>query len=57
MRGQYYQSLIGMLHWVCKVGQIDILVAVLMLSQYVVLPSEGHLQLVFHIFAYLKYHK
>ena len=28
-----------------------------MLSRYVVSPREGHLQQVFHLFAYLKHHK
>jgi hypothetical protein len=56
-RGQYYQSLIGVLRWICELGHIDILVAVSMLSRYVVSPREGHLQQLFHIFAYLKHHK
>ena len=56
-RGQYYQSLIGVLRWICELGQIDIMVAVSMLSRYVVSPCEGHLQQVFHLFAYLKHHK
>jgi hypothetical protein len=34
-----------------------VLVAVSMLSHYAVSPREGHLQQVFHIFAYLKHHK
>jgi hypothetical protein len=54
--GQYYQSLIGVLRWICKLGRVDILVAVSMLSRYVVAPREGHLQQVFHLFAYLKHH-
>jgi hypothetical protein len=56
-RGQYYQSLIGVLRWICELGRLDILVAVSMLSRYVVSPREGHLQQVFHIFAYMKHHK
>jgi hypothetical protein len=27
-RGQYYQSLIGVLRWICELGRIDIMVAV-----------------------------
>jgi hypothetical protein len=27
-RGQYYQSLIGVLQWICELGRIDVLVAV-----------------------------
>jgi hypothetical protein len=56
-RGQYYQSLIGVLRWICELGRVDILVAVSMLSRYVVSPRDGHLQQVFHLFAYLKHHK
>jgi hypothetical protein len=56
-RGQYYQSLIGVLRWICELGRLDILVPVSMLSRYVVSPREGHLQQVFHVFAYLKHHK
>jgi hypothetical protein len=56
-RGQYYQSLIGELRWICELGRVDVLVAVSMLSRYVVAPREGHLQQVFHLFAYLKHHK
>jgi len=33
---------------------MDIIVPVMMLSRYLVSPREGHLQQVFHIFAYLK---
>jgi hypothetical protein len=55
--GQYYQSLIGVLRWICELGQLNILVAVSMLSHYVVSPREGHLEQVFHLFAYLKHHK
>lgn len=33
------------------------MVVISMLLQYVVLPYEGHLQPVFHIFAYLEHHK
>jgi hypothetical protein len=57
-RGQYYyQSLIGVLHWICELGRLNIMVLVSMLSRYVVSPQEGHLQQVFHMFAYMKHHK
>jgi ribosomal protein S14 len=55
--GQYYQSLIGVLRWICELGRLDILVAISMLSRYVVSPREGHLEQVFHLFADLKHHK
>jgi hypothetical protein len=54
---QNYQSLIGVLWWIFELGRIDVMVALLMLSYYVVSPWEGHLQQVFHLFAYLKHHK
>jgi hypothetical protein len=50
----YYQGLIGVLRWITELGQIDILVAVPMLSRHSVNPRRGHLEQVFHIFAYLK---
>ena len=56
-RSQYYQSLIGVLRWICELGRVDILVAVSMLSRFLMSPREGHLQQVFHLFAYLKHHK
>ena len=56
-RGQYYQSLIGVLRWICELGRLDVMVPVSMLSRYVVSPREGHLQQVFHVFAYMKHHK
>jgi hypothetical protein len=49
-RGQKYQSLVGVLRWICELGCIDVLmycwllVAVSMLSSYVVSPQGGHLQ-------------
>ena len=52
----YYASLIGILRWMVEMGRLDITCEVSMLSSYVALPREGHLQQVFHIFAYLKVH-
>ena len=52
-----YQSLIGTLRWIVEMGRIDIICEVSMLSSFVAMPREGHLQQVFHIFGYLKtYH-
>jgi len=56
-RTNYYQGLIGVLRWSVELGRIDIMVAVSMLSRYLVNPREGHLEEVFHIFAYLKSHR
>ena len=52
----YYQSLIGILRWIVEMGRIDITTEVSMLSSFVAMPREGHLNQVLHIFAYLKSH-
>jgi hypothetical protein len=51
-RASYYQGLIGVLCWITELGRIDILAAVAMLSRHSVAPRWGHLEQVFHIFAY-----
>jgi hypothetical protein len=52
-----YQSLIGILRWIVELGRVEICLEVSMLSSHLVLPREGHLEQVFHIFAHLKkYH-
>jgi hypothetical protein len=55
-RANYFQGLIGVLRWICELGRIDIIVEVSMLSRFLAAPREGHLEQVFHIFAYLKSH-
>ena len=50
---QYYQELIGVLRWAIEIGRVDILLEVALLSTHLALPREGHLQQVYHIFAYL----
>jgi hypothetical protein len=53
----YYQSLIGILHWIVELGRVDICLEVSVMSSHLVLPREGHLEQTLHIFAYLKkYH-
>ena len=52
----YFMSFIGILRWMVELGRIDICCEVSMLSSYLALPREGHLDQIFHIFAYLKYH-
>ena len=52
----YYQGLIGVLRWICEIGRIDILMPVSLMSRYLVSARQGHLEQVFHIFAYLKHH-
>jgi hypothetical protein len=55
-RANYFQGLIGVLRWMCELGRIDILYDVAVLSSHLAMPREGHLDQVFHIFAYLKHH-
>jgi hypothetical protein len=55
-RPNFYQSQIGILRWCVELGRIDIISEVSMLSAYLCLPHEGHLEAVFHVFAYLGMH-
>jgi hypothetical protein len=55
-RATFYQSQIGILRWCVEFGRIDIITEVSMLSTYLYLPREGHLESVFHVFAYLGLH-
>eukprot|EP00978_Attheya_sp_CCMP212_P035677 scaffold156772_cov26-Attheya_sp.AAC.1 len=52
-----YQNLIGVLRWAVELGHIDIHVDVALLSSHLAMPRKGHLDQVFHIFAYLKKYK
>ena len=52
----YYQGLIGILRWICELGRLDIIMPVSLLSRYLAQAREGHLNQVFHIYAYLKEH-
>jgi hypothetical protein len=56
-RANYFQGLIGILRWIVELGMIDIIVAVALLSRFFASSCEGHLEQVFHIFAYLNCHK
>jgi hypothetical protein len=50
-RANFYQSQIGILRWCVELGRIGIIAEVSMLSTYLCLPRECHLEAVFHIFA------
>ena len=53
----YYQSIIGVLRWIVKLGCVDICLEVSMMSLHLVPPKRGHLDQVIEIFVYLKkYH-
>jgi hypothetical protein len=51
-----YSQLIGILRWMVELGRVDIYHEVSVLSQYLALPRAGHLEAVYHIFAYLNKH-
>eukprot|EP00978_Attheya_sp_CCMP212_P015389 scaffold39729_cov49-Attheya_sp.AAC.3 len=53
-KANYYQNLIGVLRWAVELGRIDIHVEVALLSSHLAMPRKGHLDQVFHIFAYLQ---
>ena len=52
-----YQHLIGVLRWMVELGRIDIALEVSLLSQHLALPRVGHLEMAYHIFAYLDKHE
>jgi hypothetical protein len=45
---------IGGLRWAVELGRIDMCTKVLLLSHHLALPCIGHLETVYHIFAYLQ---
>jgi hypothetical protein len=51
-----YSQLIGVLRWMIEIGRIDIYYEVSVLSQYLASPRVGHLETVYHLFAYLHKH-
>jgi hypothetical protein len=55
-RANFYQSQIGILRWYVELGRINIITEVSMLSTYLCLPLEGHLEAVFHVSVYLGLH-
>jgi hypothetical protein len=55
-RANLYQSHIGILRWCVELGHIDIITGVSILSTYLFFSREGHLEAVFHVFAYLGRH-
>ncbi len=54
--GSRFLQLIGILRWAIELGRLDIFVEVWQLSQRQALPRRGHLEAVYHSFAYLKKH-
>ncbi|KAL7464783.1 hypothetical protein ACHAXS_005117 [Conticribra weissflogii] len=52
----YYQSLMGIFRWIIELGRIDISTEVSMLSSYMALPRQGHLEAALHVILYLGLH-
>ena len=50
----YYQGLIGILRWICELGRLDILMPISLMSRYLAQARQGHLEQLYHVFAYLK---
>ena len=53
-QANYYQSQIGVLHWIMELGHVDVQAEVPMLASQMALPCEGHLDAIFRVFSYLK---
>jgi hypothetical protein len=49
-----FKQIIGILRWAVELGQLDILLEVLMMSQYQAEPREGHMEALYLIVHYLK---
>jgi hypothetical protein len=54
LQSAYYQSLIGILRWIVELGRIDITAEVSMMASCMAMPRKGHLEQLFHVFAFLK---
>ena len=53
----HFQSLIGVLRWIVELGRVDIFLEASMMASCVALPHEGHLEMLYRMFAHLKkYH-
>ena len=49
----YYELQVGILHWAVELGRVDIITKVSTLPSHMAMPREGHLEAIFHVFAYL----
>jgi hypothetical protein len=50
----FYQSQVGVLRWIIEMGRLDVTTEVSMLATHMAAPREGHLDVVFRVFSYLK---
>ena len=52
----HFMSQISVLRWAVELGRLDIATEVSMLSSHMALPRQGHLDAVYHVYAFLKKH-
>jgi len=52
----FYQHLIGVLHWTVELGRVDMITEVSTLASYLANPRDGHLDAALHLYGYLKTH-
>jgi hypothetical protein len=50
---QQSKAYIGILRWALELGRVDIVLEVSLMSSFNALPREGHLEAIYHMFAYL----
>jgi hypothetical protein len=50
----YFQSIIGVMRWMCEIGCINIATEVSLLSLHLAYPREGHLDAALHVMGYLR---
>ena len=50
----YYQSQVGILRWIVELGRVDIITEVSVLASYLAVPRRGHMDAVYHVYAYLR---
>ena len=49
----WYESLIDKLRWMFEIGRVDIITLVSIMTSYMAMPRERHLEVVLNVFAFL----
>jgi hypothetical protein len=52
----HYMSHVSILRWMVELGHLDIYINVALLSSFLMQPRRGHLEAIYSIYGYLKYH-
>ena len=50
----YFQSLIGVIRWIVKLGRDYLAMETLAMASMMALPRKGHLKVLFQMFAFMK---